>query len=121
MPAGSRPQSFYELLDAIRRRPPMYLGRKSLHDLHMWLAGYRMGRMLAGLAPSDEEREFDAFDAFVQDKYDWHDVGGWAAKIAYYHREDASALDEFFKLLDEFREARGRRRSNLRRQTPARR
>lgn len=106
MSAETGPQSFYELLDAVRRRPAMYLGRKSLHDLYVWLAGYGIGRMQAGLAPSDEEREFGEFDAFVQDKYDWHDVGGWAAKIAYYHREDASALDEFYKLLDEFRETK---------------
>ena len=100
------PQCFYEVLDAIRRRPAMYLGRKSLHDLYTWLAGYSMGRRWAGLAPSDEELEFGGFDAFVQDKYDWRDVGGWAAKIAYYHREDARALDEFFRLLDEFRESK---------------
>lgn len=112
MPRKKRPQSFYELLDAIRRCPAMYLGRSSLHDLFIWLVGYSMGRMEAGIVPSDEEREFEEFDAFVQEKYDWHDVGGWAAKIAYYHREDASALDEFFKLLDEFRERKRRQQSN---------
>ena len=100
------PHTFYELLDDIRRRPAMYLGRKSLRDLDAWLQGYHMGKAEAGAAASDEEQEFREFDAFVQDKYDWHDVGGWAWKIAYYHRDDASALDEFFKLLDEFRESK---------------
>jgi hypothetical protein len=98
--------TFFGLLDSIRERPGMYIGRKSLRDFYAWLGGYRFARMQAGLARSTDEDEFEGFDAFVCEKYRWHDVGGWAAKIAYFHRDDAEALDEFFKLLDEFRASR---------------
>jgi hypothetical protein len=100
------PSGFYELLEAIRRRPGMYLGQKSLRDFAAWLQGYFYGKSEAGLPDTEAEVEFRDFDEFVQEKYQWHDVGGWAAKIQYYHRDDAAALDEFFKLLDEFRESK---------------
>lgn len=102
----SMPDTFFGLLDAIRERPGMYIGRKSLRDFNAWLNGYTYARLEAGSAPLPDEAQFEGFDAFVCDKYDWHDVGGWAAKIAYYHRDDANALDEFFRLVDEYRAGR---------------
>jgi hypothetical protein len=100
------PDTFFGLLTAIRERPGMYIGQKSLRDFRAWLVGYRFARMQAGVPPLPDEVEFEGFDAFVCDKYRWHDVGGWAAKIAYYYRDDALAWDEFFKLVDEFRAAK---------------
>ncbi|APW59086.1 hypothetical protein [Paludisphaera borealis] len=97
-------KGFYGLLESVRERPGIYLGHKSLQRFDSWLHGYRHARWGLGIAQTSEEQEFDEFDAFVQRKYDWRDVGGWAAKIAYYHCDDADAFDEFFKLLDEFRE-----------------
>jgi hypothetical protein len=95
-------KSFFGLLAAIRERPDMYIGRKSLQDLRTWLAGYRFARMQNNLPPLPDDGEFDGFDAFICNKYRWHDVRGWAAKIAYNYHDDALALDEFFRLLDEF-------------------
>lgn len=96
------PDTFFGLLEAIRKRPAMYIGRQSFQDFTVWLDGYCFARMHAGV-PLPDEGEFDGFNAFVSDKYRWHDSGGWAAKIAYFYRDDAIALDQFFKLLDEFR------------------
>lgn len=93
----------FEILGAIRHKPGMYLGRPSLLALRYWLVGYKMGRTHAGAMPFPDETEFDGFDGFVCDKYRWHDSGGWAAKIAYHYRDDATAFEEFFKLLDEYR------------------
>jgi hypothetical protein len=100
------PDTFFGLLDAIRERPGLFIGRKSLGDFSAWLDGYWFARMQGGLPPLPDEAEFDGFDAFVCAKYRWRDAGGWAAKIAYYYRDDALALDEFFKLVDEFRAAK---------------
>jgi hypothetical protein len=94
---------FYALLDEIRKRPGLYLGQKSFQNLAPWLQGYFVGKEQAGAFVTEEELEFRDFDDFVQEKYDWHDVGGWAAKIQYHHRDDASAFEEFFRLLDEFK------------------
>ncbi|HEX4608613.1 MAG TPA: hypothetical protein VH092_10455 [Urbifossiella sp.] len=100
------PDTFFGLLAAVRDRPGMYIGRKSLRDFYAWLGGLQFARMQAKLPPLPGEDEFDGFDAFVCDKYRWHDVGGWAAKIAYYYHDGAGALDQFFALLDEYRAGR---------------
>ena len=84
----------------------MYLGHKSLAVLWSWLHGYDYAKLELRVARSAKE-EFRALDAFVCEKYRWHDVGGWAAKIAYHHGDDADAFDKFFKLLDEFQRAVG--------------
>lgn len=97
------PETFFGLLQAVRERPGMYIGRKSLRDFAAWLWGFRFARIQLRADPLPDEAEFEGFDPFVCEKYDWHDVGGWAAKIADYHRDDANAFDEFFRLLDEFR------------------
>jgi hypothetical protein len=104
------PDTFFGLLAAIRERPGIYIGQKSLRDLFAWLCGFRFARMMAKLPPLPDEGEFEEFDAFVCDEFRWHDVGGWAAKIAYYYRDDADAFDQFFVLLDKYRA--GRRRTN---------
>jgi hypothetical protein len=100
------PGTFYGLLAMIREQPRMLLGQKSLRVLDAWLHGYRYAKMEAGSPLSAEEDEFRQFDAFVCEKYRWLDTGGWVAKVAYCHRDDADAFDEFFKLLDEFRAAK---------------
>ncbi len=110
------PPGLYELLESVRKRPAMYLGNKSLTKFDLWLSGYQRGKADAGMAPSVGEEEFydrdGGFDAFVQDKYDWHDVGGWSAKILYYNRSEESAFDEFFKLLAKFRELKRKERES---------
>jgi hypothetical protein len=97
------PNTFFELLDLIRKKPGMYFGLMSFRHFHVWLEGFRFARMQAGLSPLPDDDKFAEFDAFVCDKYRWHDVAGWAAKIEYYYRDDTTAFDQFFKLLDEFR------------------
>ncbi|MEP7342039.1 MAG: hypothetical protein ABI977_30185 [Acidobacteriota bacterium] len=98
--------SFYKLMDAIRQRPGLYLGRNSILAFDAWLQGYWYAQGEFGIPLTEEEIEFRGFDDFIRQKYDWDDEGGWAAKIQYYYRDDARALDEFFKLLDEFRESK---------------
>lgn len=104
------PETFYELLDYMRQNMPMYVGSKSLSALHMWLLGYLAGRRSAGLAPTDEEWEFRGFDEFVQKKYRWQDNSGWQRKILYRHQDEAAAVDEFFRLYDEYRESKRKQR-----------
>src|SRR4051794_22534614 len=98
--AGGRvrpiPGTYFEILDSIRERPGLYLGQKSVELLQVWLWGFTMGRAQAHLPPLPDLEEWRGFDDFVCGKYRWHDVGGWAAKIAYYYRDDATAMDKFF-------------------------
>jgi hypothetical protein len=64
------PQTFYGLLEAIRKRPGMYLGRKSLAMFKAWLDGYNYARCELRAIHTAEEAEFEAFDEFVCEKYD---------------------------------------------------
>ena len=106
------PQNFGEWLDSIRRNPFMYFGRKSLSDLTVWRLGYSLARDDAKLKPSEEEAELgDEFDAFVSKKYRLpHESRNWQAKIVYMVWTDENAFDEFFRLLDEFREGKRKAR-----------
>jgi hypothetical protein len=97
------PDTLFGLLDAIRERPGWYVGRKSLCHLYTWLCGLRFARWQLKAPPLPGEGEFAGFDWFLCEKYRRHDTVGWAAKIAYYHQDDADAFDEFFRLLDEYR------------------
>ena len=97
------PEDLYEMLDLIRSRPAMYIGTESLGTLETWLSGFLFARKSAGLPLLANEEEFSRFDQFVQDHYDWHDVGGWVAKIEYYERNGKHAIAEFYRLLDLFR------------------
>ena len=96
------PKSMTEVFELIRKKPAMYLGRKSLHDFNSWLDGFSYALKII----DDNEFKIDvdlvSFDKFVQEKYDWHDVGGWLYKIKYRYRDEADAFDEFFRLYDEF-------------------
>lgn len=109
---------FYAVLDEIRKRPGLYLGQTSFQRLDPWLQGYSYGKEQAGASASEEETEFRDFDEFVQKKYKWHDGGGWAAKIQYYHRDDTSAFAEFFRLLDEFKAHKQKDKKRSQKQKP---
>ena len=100
---GPPPKCMSELLELIRKRPAMYLGRNSLQDLKTWLDGFVYAIHIFGDKKFAIDIDFQSFDKFIRDHYDWDDTGGWVAKIQYYYRDEDKALDEFFRLYDEFR------------------
>ena len=95
------PKNMTELLELMRDKPAMYLGRKALHDLSSWLQGFCYAIKISN-NDFDMDVDFVSFDKYVQNKYEWHDVGGWSYKIRYRYRDEANAFDEFFRLYDEF-------------------
>ena len=102
------PKNLTEVLESLRLRPGMYLGEASAHNLHVWLQGVICG--LNFNKDFDFDLDLFEFDTFVQDHYDWHDTGGWAAKISYYHRNEYDSLEEFFRLYDKYREEKNETR-----------
>jgi hypothetical protein len=81
----------------------MYLGYKSIHALRSWLDGYWYAKQEAGIPYTADEERFAGLHDFVSKKYSWHDTGAWNLKIAHFHGDEASAFDEFFRILQEFR------------------
>ena len=87
------------LLHEIRRRPGMFIGKPSLTLLAPFLDGYALAAERLG----GEET-----DPLLPDFRDWVLARfggtryGWAETILRQSADDANALDNFWKLLDEF-------------------
>ncbi|WP_174887240.1 hypothetical protein [Streptomyces abyssomicinicus] len=100
----------YELLDAIRLRPGMWVRGGSLLHLDSMLVGYRIALNLRDV---DDDWPFwspgkpGPFSDWLWQRLGRHSSLSWAAEI---EREaqaaDQSAMDLFFSLFDEYRAER---------------
>ena len=93
---------YNEILKGIKKRPGMFLGTSSITKLDMLLRGYTQARREAGLAPTDEEKEFEGFQKWVQEKYEIKSGQSWAKIILFYSIDDYEALQRFFELYEEY-------------------
>lgn len=94
----------YELLEAIRKRPAMYLGRPSISLLEAYLHGYCAGMQSHGLTAS-EALPFAAFNSWVIARLypcERNSLWGWLILRACDGNEER-AFDRFFEFLDEYR------------------
>ena len=80
---------YNELLGSIKKRPGMYLGTSSITKLDMLLRGYNLARTEVGIAPTEQERKFEGFQA-------------WAKIILFYSVDEYEALEKFFELYEEY-------------------
>ena len=95
-------RQLYEFLDSIKQRPAMYLGTPSLTRLDMLLRGYTLARREAGLVPTEEEKEFEDFRSWVQEKYGINSGQSWSKIILFYSVDEYEALQKFFELFEEY-------------------
>ena len=100
------PQELYKWLDRLRENAPLYFGRTKLSDIAAWMTGFWCGRQGAGFGLSDEEIEFRGFHEFVGEKHGLSSNRGWQSSIDAMNFDDKQSFDEFFNLLDEFRESK---------------
>ena len=63
--AENRSDYLYPLLQNIKARPGMYLGRPAITRLKMLLLGYSLARRELGLPLTDQEKAFDGFQHWV--------------------------------------------------------
>ncbi|MBE9226237.1 hypothetical protein IQ264_12460 [Phormidium sp. LEGE 05292] len=92
----------YELLERIKQRPGMYLGKCSITRLRMLLDGYGMARMELGLPRTNQEQEFNGFQEWVQERFNITSSHGWDSIILFYSADERDALDKFFELFEKF-------------------
>lgn len=93
----------YDFLEQIRRRPGMWLPDGSLRSLEAVLTGYRVA---LGVHSIDEPFDFwpeDAFTHWLHTRRSTPSSLNWAAEIERETPVGSTPLQEFFRLLDEFR------------------
>jgi len=93
----------YDLLQRIKQRPGMYLGRCSITRLRMLIMGYSMSRGELGLSTTKQEKEFGKFQQWIQEKFKIASTQGWDSIILFFSADERDAFDKFYKLFEEFR------------------
>ncbi|WP_017303312.1 hypothetical protein [Spirulina subsalsa] len=96
----------YDLLERIKKRPGMYLGRVSLIRLKMLLLGYSMSREELGLELTQQEKQFSQFQNWIQEKYNVNSSEGWENIILSQVNDERLAFELFFELFEQFSLAR---------------
>lgn len=92
----------YNLIDRVKQRPGMYLGKTSITRFRMFLMGYSMARREMGLSLTEQEKEFGKFQGWVQKRFNITSTQGWDSIILFYSEDEKDALNTFFELFQEF-------------------
>lgn len=86
----------YKLLQEIRKRPEIYIGKASLERLYAFLNGYKHHEL-----PSPPDC-LDGFQNYVEGIYDIHTDHNWASIIQFFSSTEEEAFNEFYKLFDNY-------------------
>jgi len=103
-----------DLLEAIRKRPALYLGRKSVLSLQAFLDGYYFARRELNLVLTPQEQTLQDFMGWLRQRFQVETGEPWATILLANAPSEQDALTLFFTLLDEF----GQRPSVTSTQTP---
>ncbi|MGW6728320.1 hypothetical protein ACWF9G_20675 [Nocardia sp. NPDC055029] len=96
----------YDFLEHnVRPRPLMWARGGSLQELETLLAGYSLALHVHSV-PEAEEFALGPrgpFTEWLRSTYGWGMSMGWAYAIEQHRHEGETAIDSFFRLLDEYR------------------
>lgn len=93
----------FELLQKIEKNAGMYLGRQSVSDLFMFLAGYEFSRSQFNEQLSEAEEDFyNEFQPWLQQKMGVRSVTSWAKLIMLSCHDEKTGFEMFFRFLREF-------------------
>jgi hypothetical protein len=93
---------FYDLLQKIKKRPAMYLGKNSIFSLQAFLDGYYFARREIGINLTEEEIEFQNFLQWIRYRFNVETGQLWSSIILFHSADEKSAVDRFFTLFEEF-------------------
>jgi hypothetical protein len=94
--------NLYDLLQKIKKRPAMYLGKHSIFNLQAFLDGYYFARRELGIPLTEQESEFQKFLQWIREKFQVETGQLWASIILFNCADERSAVDRFFSLFEEF-------------------
>ncbi len=93
----------YEILQKIKAKPGIYIGRASVSDLFHFLVGYEFARGELDIEPTEWEDDFhENFQLWLQKKYHVSTSNSWAKIIMLFCHHEKDGFECFFTLLDEF-------------------
>jgi hypothetical protein len=85
------------LLEKIRLRPGIYLGKPSVNALFMFLMGYQYARSELNIEPTEQEQKFyNEFQPWLQKKLGVTTVGCWAKLIMLSYPDEKVGFNYFF-------------------------
>jgi len=96
------PSTVLELLAAIKQRPAMYLTRRYISCLKAYLDGWGLLAYQHGIAI--DARCLEDFQDWIVAKYRITSSHSWADVILFYSGDECDALDNFFKLFEEWQQ-----------------
>ncbi|MCL1467642.1 hypothetical protein [Argonema galeatum] len=94
--------NFYDVLQKIKKRPAMYLGRHSIFSLQAFLDGYYFARRELGVPLTKQEAEFQEFLQWLRQKFQVETGQLWASILLFHATDERSAVERFFSLFEEF-------------------
>jgi len=93
---------FYDLLQKIKQRPALYLGKRSLSYLQVFLDAYTFARREMGVKPTEQEQDFEEFQDWIEQRFKQIDTQSWSRIILFYTEDESDALKLFFELFEDF-------------------
>ncbi|OYD99969.1 hypothetical protein [Nostoc sp. 'Peltigera membranacea cyanobiont' 232] len=95
-------EDLYDILQTIKNEP-YRLGRRSIFNLEAFFLGYNHA-MRNTQSPTYKKyrQEFSELIQWIRNKYDAGKSCAWSSVILFYSEDEKDALDNFFKLVDEF-------------------
>ena len=101
-PSITADNNFYQLLDKIKARPALYLGKRSIFSLQAFLDGYTCACRQLGIPVTEQEQEFAEFQDWIEKQFNQQSTRSWARIIVFYSEDKSQALDTFFQLFENF-------------------
>jgi hypothetical protein len=96
-------EPLFELLDKIRNKPGMYIGRASVTELRMFIVGYRFARSELQVQAGEAERDFyENFQPWLQLRLNLRTSNSWDKILMFTVIDEKQAFQNFFQLLEEF-------------------
>ena len=93
----------FEILQKIKTKPGMYIGRASVSDLFHFLVCFKTALRELGVEATKEEMDFyREFQPWIQKKYHVSTSNSWAKIIMLHCGSEQEGFNTFYRLLDEF-------------------
>jgi hypothetical protein len=96
-------EPLFELLEKIKNKPGMYIGRASVTELRMFIVGYRFARSELKVQAGETERDFyKNFQPWLQIRLNVRTSNAWDKILMFTVMDEKQAFQSFFQLLEEF-------------------